>query len=296
VLFLKNDYWILRDTIKTEGAHAYDLHFHFAADCNPEIEMLGGNESSARESSEMIPPAVRERAEGAPGLDVHTFGTMAGAWRHESGWVTHAYASRVAAPICIFSAEATGAQELVTFLVPRAAGAPATELRHIEAIGGVACELREVSSPPHAEKTKDVMLARRFDASEIETARFASDGETAWMRLRVGHDELNRSEALTEFVIIGGSRLAVDNVEVLRANACAGFFSVRRVSDDVSEVETDASGEWVLATLGACVVVVNGIRFAVGATEVARFIGSRLACDETPGGELIERELQETKG
>ncbi|MBV9960355.1 MAG: alginate lyase family protein, partial [Acidobacteria bacterium] len=31
VLFLKDDYWIVRDAVETDGEHRYELHFHFAA-------------------------------------------------------------------------------------------------------------------------------------------------------------------------------------------------------------------------------------------------------------------------
>src|SRR5262249_25922518 len=38
MLFLKGAYWILRDQVAAQGTHRYDLHFHFTADANPEIE------------------------------------------------------------------------------------------------------------------------------------------------------------------------------------------------------------------------------------------------------------------
>lgn len=292
VLFLKNDYWILRDTIETTGAHAYDLHFHFAANCNPELEEIR-EDKSGEESLGNVLPAVRERANGKSGLDVHTLGS-AGAWRSESGWVTHAYAARTAARICIFSARAEGAQELTTFLVPRVAGAPSTYLRQIEAIGGTACELRGSSQSAHAQETKDVMLARAIGGSEIETARFATDGESAWMRLReTGAPDA--SDELIEFVLIGGRRLAIDNVEVLRATQRAGFFTARPASDEELEIETDASGEWMIATLGARRLTVNNVTFNVGDMKVARFIGGQLACGEEKR-ESIARSLQETRG
>lgn len=292
VLFLKNDYWILRDTIATTGAHLYDLHFHFAADCHPEIEEIR-EDKSGEESLGNILPAVRERASGRSGLDVHTFGIAAGAWRRESGWVTHAYGARTAAPVCIYSAQAAGAQELITFLVPRAAGAPATGLRQIEAIGGTACELRGTSHAAHAAKIRDVMLARALDGSEIKTARFATDGESAWMRLRET-GTLEASDELIEFVIIGGSRLAIDNVEVLRASQSAGFFSARLASAEELEIETDASGEWTIATLGARRVTVNDVTFDVGEMQVARFHGSQLTGGEDRR-EFVAQSLQETK-
>ncbi|HEX8423222.1 MAG TPA: alginate lyase family protein, partial [Pyrinomonadaceae bacterium] len=37
VLFVKGDYWIMRDRIETSGTHEYKLHFHFDPRCAPSI-------------------------------------------------------------------------------------------------------------------------------------------------------------------------------------------------------------------------------------------------------------------
>src|SRR5262249_19799205 len=121
-------YWILRDQVAAQGTHRYDLHFHFTADANPEIER------------QPAAPAVRERTKNRPGLDLFTFGNQ-GAWRREDGWVSPCYGTRIPAPVLIFSAQGDGDQEFVTFLVPRAAHAADSQVREIEARDGRAFEV-----------------------------------------------------------------------------------------------------------------------------------------------------------
>lgn len=276
VLFLKDDYWIVRDRIESEGAHRYDLHFHFAEGCDPVIDV-----ATHEGTSQGVAAAVRERGEDVPGLDVHTCG-FAGAWRREAGWISKAYGARVAAPVCVFSGVAQGVGELITFLAPRAVGAPPTRLRRLEAAGGTACELRGATTS--AREERDVLLAADGDG-KIETRHFACDGETAWMRLR-GIDELP-----TELVLIEGKRLVVDGVEVFAAHNRTGFFAMRHTDEGRLMIETDAADKWFVAARGARQVIVNGVAFDVGGRAVAGFQAGRLI-DDVSG--TAERSLQET--
>lgn len=278
ILFLKNDYWIIRDSIATTGAHQYDLYFHFAEDCKPVIDNPVG---AVRIDSDVV--AVRERKTGAAGLDIHTCG-VAGVWRCEDGWVSKAYGARSEARVCVFSAKAAGAQEFVSFAVPRAAGAAQTRVRQTEALGGVTCELRSGSDG----NAKDVLLAGTGNGS-IETACFSSDGEWAWMRFG------NEERLPFEFVLIGARYLAIDGAEVWRAEQRAGFFSLRRMAGGRLEIETDAADKWSVALCGAREIMLNGGMFAVEDSEIARFIGGRPASDGNEQ-ELSGQILQETKG
>src|SRR5256714_23517 len=72
VLFLKGDYWVVRDRAETEGAHRYDLNFHFAPAAAPTIESSRGVAS------------VRERKSDAAGLELFTF-CKTGGVRKEQG-------------------------------------------------------------------------------------------------------------------------------------------------------------------------------------------------------------------
>ncbi|HVF50403.1 MAG TPA: alginate lyase family protein, partial [Pyrinomonadaceae bacterium] len=50
ILFLKGGYWILRDEVRTSGAHSYELRFHFAPDSQPSVE-ADAEQAAARERS-----------------------------------------------------------------------------------------------------------------------------------------------------------------------------------------------------------------------------------------------------
>src|SRR5205823_6525268 len=128
ILFLKRHYWIVRDQVQTDGAHHYDLHFHFAADADPVIETQSGVTH------------VRESMNDRPGMQIFTFGD-GGAWRRAEGWVSTCYGARNPAAVLVFSTRGVGNQEFVTFLVPRAVQAHKTRVREVEARGGRAFEV-----------------------------------------------------------------------------------------------------------------------------------------------------------
>jgi hypothetical protein len=184
ILFLKGKYWIIRDRIITQGAHRYDLHFHFARDAHPAIDSNGR--------------AVHERADNLPGLDIFAL-DVKGQWRKEEGWISPVYGKRSTAPVCTFTAEAEGAQEFVTLMIPRAAGQEQASV----SVEGKIFEVRE-------KHTRDVLMlgGGRF----TEADRIGSDFQMAWMRLNL------ESSALEELVSIGGRRLVVDGQEIVNAS------------------------------------------------------------------------------
>jgi hypothetical protein len=117
VLFVKGAYWVLGDRVESEGAHRYELNFHFAADAAPS---LAKDEDGVE--------FVREEDANGAGLDLYVFGA-GGRWRREEGWVSSCYGERRPAPVFVYAAEAAGAQEFVTLLVPRRAGQPPARVR-----------------------------------------------------------------------------------------------------------------------------------------------------------------------
>ncbi|MEJ7617097.1 MAG: alginate lyase family protein [Pyrinomonadaceae bacterium] len=102
VLFIKGDYWIVRDRVETAGTHSYDLNFHYAAGAAPTIESDAGAAAMVSERS------------AAGGLDLCTFGER-GAWRQEEAPVSRFYGDLSAAPLLTYSARSEGAAEFVTF-------------------------------------------------------------------------------------------------------------------------------------------------------------------------------------
>jgi len=248
VLFLKGDYWIMRDRVETKGAHRYDLNFHFAPDAAPQL-------TSAGEASALREPC----GDAAPGLDLFTFaraaGAPGGAWRGEEGWVSERYRARRNAPVYIFSTSGEGAEEFITFLLPRGAaqtgGARAGE---IEAVGGRAFELRSAGGDLQADGEPDVAahdLVLIGDGGLVESSSLASDFAWTWARFA------GETGELTELVLIDGSRLHLGACELLRAPARIGYLWARRAGDEW-ELDTDAAEEFSFTPDGARRTKING--------------------------------------
>lgn len=232
VLFLKGDYWVVRDRVETAGAHEYELNFHFAPHCAPAIETQG------RASF------VSERAGSAAGLALYAF-ARTGAWRRHDELISSCYGSSVLAPVCTFAFKGAAA-EAITLLVPLRAAAPESQFsaRELEAIGGRAFELTQGA-------TRDYLLLRADDALAVETESFASDFKWTWLRFRGDRVEPE------ELLCIDGNTLSLAGREVARSLTRIGYVAARRVGEQLI-VETDASADLFIAPGGAQSLVVNG--------------------------------------
>lgn len=211
IFFLKQDYWVICDHLKSAGAPAVDLWFHFDLGTNPLME------ASPQE------PAFIAENNNQTGLDVHSFGEN-GRWRRGDGWVSHCYGQKDPSRVYVFSATLGGARNAFTLLLPQTAESRWL-VREIEAIGGEAFELAN-------EKWLDIVMIRAAD--RVETARIASDFEWTWVRFPRKDPKLPE-----EFVLIGGQSLEVDGKEVLKSSRHLRHLTARRLSDDQFRIETD---------------------------------------------------------
>jgi len=147
ILFLKHDYWVIRDRVELTGKHQIDLWFHFESGTSPEIH--------EDESGSWVTENGTKIACFAPG----------GHWGKEEGWVSHCYGERVTAPVCVFSAAADGVFEIVTFLLPSGA---ASRVQEVEAAGGRGFEV-------HSEQSRDLLVVK--DTGEYTWLRTPASGE-----------------------------------------------------------------------------------------------------------------------
>jgi hypothetical protein len=213
VLFLKGDYWIVRDRVETLGAHRYDLRFHFAADASPAICDTG---------------IVRERRADAEGLELFAFGD-GGSWRSEEGWVSRCYGERKSAPVCIFESAGEGAQDFYTFMLPRGAGDSSSHARELEAAGGRAFELV-------FDEARDMLLIG--NGPMVEAAKVRSDFSWAWLRFA------SDSQEPCEMVLLNGRSLYFNGRKIFESAERVSYAVLRWTGGELS-VETDASGEFV---------------------------------------------------
>ena len=146
ILFLKHDYWIVRDRIDLSAKHPLNLWFHF--------DSIAASES----------------------LEIFSFAEN-GAWAKEEGWVSHCYGEKAPAPVRVFSATAEGDFEIVTFLLPQPA-----KVEQIEVSGGRGFELRNERSrdvvilrDPGAPLAQTASIVTDCDCAWL---RFASDNAT----------------------------------------------------------------------------------------------------------------------
>jgi len=210
ILFLKNNYWVLRDLVESQGDHYIRAFFHF----DSQVEPLHSKENSVRVISENGDSAVLQLAAFAE----------RGQWVREEGSVSHCYGEREEAPVFAFSVLAKGSEELVTFLLPEALGADSKELvREIEALNGRAFEI-------NAEGKHDVLLLQDLTSNSVrgwvETARLASDFDVTWARF-----ESDRSHEPEELVLINGHSLEFEGRTLLRSTKRISYLTARRVGD-----------------------------------------------------------------
>ncbi len=195
ILFLKDEYWVIRDYLSYYGPHRLKLWFHF----DSEVAPLRDREHTIR--------VIRENGHAAA-LQLTTFGER-GEWLRESGWVSHCYGTREKSPLWVFSAEANGPVELITVMVPETLGASSKAVvREIEALNGRAFEI-------NTENKHDVLLLRRgwgLENGQLETPRFISDFDVAWVRF--ANEQARNPE---ELVLIGGERVELDGRILLKS-------------------------------------------------------------------------------
>lgn len=202
ILFLKSDYWIIRDFVKTVGEHRYQLNFHFNPGTKPAVEGI-------RDELK----CVSENPNGDSGMRMFTFGDN-GAWQRKESWVSKNYGSRVNAPFLRYVSKGIGPQEFMTFLLPTFPGNQKPEVFETEIVGGRAFV---VNFRGH----NDLLV---FSDGEqiIRTEFFNTDFKFLWARMR------ENEKLPDEFVLIGGRNFSVGGREIFNYPKPLEFATARR--------------------------------------------------------------------
>jgi hypothetical protein len=214
ILFIKNNYWVVRDQVESCGAHHLQAWFHL----DPRVAPLHGKENCVRVISENGNSAV---------LQIATFARN-GEWETEQGWVSECYGEKREAPVFVFTILAKGSEELVTFLLPEVAGASEKpRVRQIEAVNGRAFEI-EIGG------RHDILMLRHLSDTGavrgwVETARFASDFDVTWVRF-----ERENSRLPEELIVINGHTLQFEGRELLRSTERIGHRFTRMTADKLN--------------------------------------------------------------
>jgi len=206
ILFLKNDYWIMRDYAETRGANDYALNFHFNAGTQPKIEKAENGSFS-----------VGEIPENEAGLKLFIFGDNGG-WQEKESPFSPRYGKRINAPCLQFESKGIGSQEFFTFLLPHDSAASAPEVFETNLSGGRAFVIKYRGY-------SDLFIFADNDGNPIRTEFFDANFRFLWARLSEG-------ETLPEeFVMIDGTSFVMNGREIINHSQNLKFAVARRLGN-----------------------------------------------------------------
>jgi hypothetical protein len=209
ILFLKNDYWIIRDYVETFGEHTYQLNFHFDVNTNPRAE-----------NPEDKLWSITEDSDKNGGLKLLLFGDN-GEWKRNESWISTCYGNRINAPYLRFNSKGTGPQEFFTFLLPTIPANSGSGEAHIEEIqvdGGRGFEIKHNGY-------RDLFIFGDGDGQIVRNEIFSTDFRFVWARLSEGE------ELPEEYVFVGGKYLAGAGCEIINSEEMLDFAVARRFGD-----------------------------------------------------------------
>jgi hypothetical protein len=201
ILFLKNDYWIMRDFVATRGAHEYALNFHFDKSVNPTIET---REKGAGAAQNVVSGA-------GDGWRISTFGDNGG-WQQKESWISEIYGGKTNAPFLRFASGGTGAQEFFTFILP----SEDAEVLETEVAGGRAFVVR-------IRDYTDLFVFADAGGEIVRTEIFNTNFRFFWARLSAGE------ELPEEFVMVGGTHFSLGSREIINYPEKLEFAVARRL-------------------------------------------------------------------
>jgi hypothetical protein len=197
VLFVKGDYWIMRDLAETSDAHEYSLNFHFAVGRGP---VIGGDGAWIGDDNNRI----------------FTFGDN-GFWQQKEAFVSTNHGNKRPASFMRYLSTGDGTQEFFTFIIPFAHGQQPPEVIETAVERGRAFLIKYNGYT-------DIFVLN--DGGDIlDNGVFASNFRHSWARLRDGET------APDELVLIEGDRLNVGGNEVLKIEE-SSYASIRRYGDE----------------------------------------------------------------
>ncbi len=206
ILFLKNDYCIIRDYVETQGTHDYALNFHFNKQTNPAIE-----------DTESGSFCVSETPSDENGWRMFTFGDN-GSWQHKESWISDNYGKKTNAPFLRFVSKGKGAQEFFTFMLPAGIGAAKPEVFETAVSGGRAFVV-------NYRGYWDLFVFADSDEQIVRTEIFNTNFRFLWARLSPGET------VPEEFVMVGGTNFTLGNREVINYPNELKFAVARRLGN-----------------------------------------------------------------
>ncbi|MEP6903363.1 MAG: alginate lyase family protein [Actinomycetota bacterium] len=206
ILFLKNNYWIMRDFVKTHGTHDYALNFHFNKQTDPAIESAEGGNS-----------CISETPSNENGWRMFTFGDN-GSWQRKESWISNNYGKKDSAPFLRFVSKGKGAQEFFTFFLPSQRGSAKPQVFETKVSGGRAFVVNYGGY-------SDLFVFADSDEQIVRTEIFNTNFRFFWARLSPGE------QVPEEFVMIGGTNFTLGSREVINYPNELQFAVARRLGN-----------------------------------------------------------------
>jgi uncharacterized heparinase superfamily protein len=192
VLFLKGEYWVICDRIRSDGKHRLALHWHWA----PDIAL----------SSSDGTVAAHVDGSDRPHVNARVF-SRAGRLSCVQGWVSTAYGTRTTAPISLLDVESEATEELVTLIAKSTAGV------HLDNCLWHAGSLNDSGVLTVAQaSTVDTILTGPTSHAADPRDGVISDAACTWVRRSLNGE-------LLAFALINGRKLVIDNRTEFQADA-----------------------------------------------------------------------------
>ncbi len=204
ILYLKNDYWIMRDHVETFGTHEYALNFHFNKEMNPAIE-----------DTESGVLCVGETPSNGDGWRLFTFGDNGG-WQRKESWISDNYGKRTNAPFLRYLSKGSGPQEFFTFCLPAERGFAKPEIFETTVAGGRAFVI-------NYRGYWDIFVFADENDQIVRTELFNTNFRFFWARLSQGE------QIPEEFVMVGGTKFSLGSREVINYPTELKFAVARRL-------------------------------------------------------------------
>lgn len=176
VVFLKPDYWLIRDELWGEGEHQIDRYFHFAA--VETIRQRDGTAIHARSPLGKNLAVISVEKEGIAVESTH------GGNEPEDGWLAMSYGRKMQAPVVRCSTKATLPIALNTLLIPFRDDAPQVKVDAIQLPGSNS--LSEQGFVIEIGGKKDILFfsSRNQDsAMEFHSNGWLTNGRLSCLRL-----------------------------------------------------------------------------------------------------------------
>ncbi len=213
ILFVKNDYWIIRDFVETSGEHDYQLNFRFHSD----TELLSYKGKAEKGSF------IEEKRDSTI-LRIFCFGDN-GDWHFSQGWLADGYGRKRKAPVFQFISGGIGSQEFFTFILPDfISNDEKPQVTELEITGARVFWIRF--------RDYDDFLIYTDGEIPLFVEPFVSDFRFIWARTS------KDNQAPEEYILIDGKKFWLDGRKVIEHPQGLNFAVARHVANKLN-VRTD---------------------------------------------------------